>query len=212
MNDNKNLNADRLHKQMDDMLKELSLPTFYVEYLSQAVSKSLHDNLAKNKKLIAEKRNGLKQRGAKLDNVQEDRNNRVMDIDAYKKWSSKYNQDKALLQSEIETMSKPIELVLRRYEQPLPLLTDMYYICHKATTPQKHFILNRVFERSVTHDGITFRTPSIMKVFRSKAASLQEKRLLVIEQPLEKVQEIGECSPYEIRTRITTVKGWCPSP
>ena len=20
------------------------------------------------------------------------------------------------------------------------------------------------------------------------------------------------CSPYEIRTRITTVKGWCPSP
>ena len=83
MNDDKNLNADRWHEQMDNILKELSLPTFYVEYLRQAVSKSLQDNLANNKKLIAEKRNQLKQLDTKLDNVQEDRNNRVMDIDAY---------------------------------------------------------------------------------------------------------------------------------
>jgi hypothetical protein len=40
---------------MDNILKELSLPTFYVEYLRQAVSKSMQDNFANNKKLIAEK-------------------------------------------------------------------------------------------------------------------------------------------------------------
>jgi hypothetical protein len=25
-------------------------------------------------------------------------------------------------------------------------------------------------------------------------------------------QKVKLCSPYEIRTRITTVKGWCPNP
>jgi hypothetical protein len=37
-----------------------------------------------------------------------------------------------------------------------------------------------------------------MSVFRSKAVSLQQKRLLVMEQPLEKIEKTTDCSPYEI--------------
>src|SRR4030095_16628175 len=212
MHDNKNINADRMHEQMDNLLKELSLPQFYVEYLSLAVLKSLSDSFSSNKKSIEQKRKQLTQLDSKLDNIQEDRNNRVIDADSYKKWNMRYMTEKSVIEDEIETLSKPVGEVLKRYEQTLPLLTDMHYLYHKATTPQKHFILNRVFERSLTHDGLTFRTQSIMSVFRLKAAPLKEKGLLVIEQPIEKLEEISDCSPYEIRTRITTVKGWCPSP
>ena len=109
-------------------------------------------------------------------------------------------------------MSKPADSVIRKYEATLPLLTDIHYAYHKADTPHKHFILNGVFERGLHYDGSIFRTPSILEVFRSKAATLKEKRLLIVEQPLEKIPNNMDCSPYEIRTRITTVKGWCPSP
>jgi len=35
------------------------------------------------------------------------------------------------------------------------------------------------------------------ELFTSKATTLKEKRLLIVEQPLEKIIEKNHCSPYE---------------
>jgi len=197
MNDNKNLNANFLHGQMDEILKELSLPAFYVEYLHKTVLNGLHDNFIANKKMISEKKNELLQLYTKLDNIQDDRNNRLMDPQTHSKWHARYMGEKAILEAEIETMNQPISQALKQYEITLPLLSNMHFIYHQAETPQKHFILKAVFEQGLKHDGKTFRTPSIMDVFRVKVPSLQEKGLLIIEQPINKIEKTEECSPYE---------------
>lgn len=42
--------------------------------------------------------------------------------------------------------------------------------------------------------------------------AIKEKGLLLLEKPLSNFPVEGVCTAYGIRTRITTVKGWCPSP
>ena len=143
-----------------------------------------------NKKAIDEKRNQLLQLHTKIDNILEDRNNRVLDANSYAKWFTRYSLEKSTIESEIDNMSKPADSVIKKYEATLPLLTDIHYIYHKADTPHKHFILNGVFEQGLQYDGSIFRTPSILEVFASKAATLKEKRLLIVEQPLEKIPKI----------------------
>jgi len=120
-------------------------------------------------------------------------------------WFTRFSLEKSAIESALDNMSKPADSVIKKYEATLPLLTDIYYIYHKTDTPHKHFILNGVFERGLQYDGLIFRTPSILEVFASKAATLKEKRLLIGEQPLEKIPKNMECSRYEIRTPAKSI-------
>ena len=70
----------------------------------------------------------------------------------------------------------------------------------RGATPLVHLLESPAadkikFVAKVAYDGAIFRTPSILEVFSSKAAPLKEKRLLIIEQPLQKVPKNMECSP-----------------
>lgn len=69
-----------------------------------------------------------------------------------------------------------------------------------------------VFDNSLSHDGKTYRTRTLHPMFANNELILKEKGLLVVEQPSDNLEKNSVSSPYEIRTRITTVKGWCPNP
>jgi len=116
MGDNKNIDAKRLHEQLDDVLKELSLPAHYVEYLKTGPLRWLEEKQSSNKKAIDEKRNQLLQLHKKIDNIQEDRNNRVLDANSYSKWFTRYSLEKSTIESDLDNMSKPADSVIKKYE------------------------------------------------------------------------------------------------
>lgn len=197
MADNTNLNAGKLHGQMEDILKELSLPSFFVEYIQQGLLKKVEAGISDRRLQGAKKKQQLMWLYTKLNNIEEDRNSRQIDAAYYTKWHNTYRSEIAILEADIAAIATPINETMKRYRETLPLLQDMHFVYQACSTPQKQFLLRGVFERGLMHDGDTFRTPWILPVFAPKAAVLAQKRLLVIEQPAINSEETVDCSPYE---------------
>ncbi len=196
MADNTNLNARHLHEQFDELLKELSLPTFYVEYLRQAVLKNLQDGLTQNRTKYESKKEQLLKLDRKMENLEEDRITRTIDAEAFLKWQRRYQSEAAIIRGELESLSEPFDEVLQRYQETIPLLANMHhtYHAHAKSTAQKQSMIKGVFEHGIAHDKISFRTPSILSIFHPKEQVLKEKGLLIIEQPIQKIDKSKECS------------------
>ena len=119
-------------------------------------------------------------------------------------------------ETELDTRLRELQMDQEGYWKKLndllPKLHDMRGAYEMLDLYRKQQFLNMVFDNALTHDGTTFRTPYLHPMFSHNVLMLKEKGLLVVEQPTSNSAENPARSPYEIRTRITTVKGWCPNP
>jgi hypothetical protein len=70
----------------------------------------------------------------------------------------------------------------------------MNYIFHKADMHHKHTFIRAVFNNSLSYEGGIYRTPYLLPIFHSKALTLKEKKLLEVEQLVDKNEELRECS------------------
>lgn len=190
-----NLNADKLHAQLEAILDELSLSPIHIDYLKEKINERLQNELNDQEALLQEKKRDLAGLQVKLDNVEEKFINDHLDVAAYKKWKARYQKEISFAQRDLLELSTPINEVISTYTAELHKLTNLKYLYNCADLHQKQAFVRLVFKSELYYQDGVYRTPYILPIFQQKALSLKEKGLLEIEQPIKKSAEMQECAP-----------------
>ncbi len=190
-----NLKADVLHSQFDEIVKELSLPQHYIEYLQQQMVKNIETRLKHNNAAIAERSRELKQVLANIESVEEKYIGNQIDAATYRKWIVRLQDERVTGEELIAQLKAPVNNIWKRYSENLHHLMNIHYLYEKADIHQKHSLIRIVFDRGLYYSNGSYRTAGISPVFAMKAATLQAKGLLVIEQPKGNAGGIPVSSP-----------------
>lgn len=202
-----NLRASVLHDQFMNILRELSLPDSHIEYLRTLTDQEMKKVLVDKEVMLDEKKKQLRAVNQKLETLQEQFLERQWSAADYSKWNNRLHGEKVLIEKEIADLARPIELTWKLYAESLYRLGDLSSLYELADLHQKQAFVSMLFDSKLYYQDGMYRTPYILEIFKPKATSLQQNRLLVIEQPAGKRSEIDGCTAYGNRTRHSSVKG-----
>jgi site-specific DNA recombinase len=181
-----NLNADKLHAQMENLWEALSLPELHIQYLTTAIEKQLNLQLKEQQALVQEKKRELASLQTKLENVEEKFINDGLDKAAYKKWNDRYQHEMAVCKKYIVDYSQPLEQVRKLYEKNLPKLENLLYLWNAADLHQKQALIRIGFNSSLRYEGGIYRTAFLLPVFQPKAKLVADLGLLLYEENIQK--------------------------
>lgn len=193
----KNYPAIRLHDQMDEILKILSLPDHYIAYMKEKINELINEQRGTQAQMLTDKKKELTGLQIRLDNLEEKYINNDLDVTAYKKWRDRYQAEISICQKYIMDMSQPMDEYQSFFNENIHRLGNLYYHYHNSDLHTQQALVKQVFNFQLYyHDGM-YRTPYIMPIFAHNALILKEKRLLEIEQPFEKSTKVLECAPNQ---------------
>jgi site-specific DNA recombinase len=192
-----NLSASKLHDQMEEVMKELSLPATYIDYLKEQVTQQLQQQQQDAHLLIQEKRRELLEITKKQDRLEEKFIYEDLDALTYQKHRDRLQREVAVAQKYILDFSTPVDQLWHLYEENFPKLGSMQYVWTKADLHSKQAILRQVFNSTLYYLDGCYRTAYLLPMFAPKALSLKEKKLLILEQPEEKDADITACAPHQ---------------
>jgi len=190
-----NLNAKKLHLQFDEILKEISLPAFHIDYLQKKILENLTAKLRNREKEMQEKQQQLSALQKKIDSMEEKYILGDLDKEAYMKWKGRYHSETSLLQASLADLRRPVDQIWRNYKSSTSDLANLQFIYNKGSVQHKQSFVRMVFNNQLYYQEGVYRTPWIMPVFASKSAFLAEQRLLVIEQPPAETTNLAICAP-----------------
>ena len=87
------------------------------------------------------------------------------------------------LESEVMSLKQRTQTIFDRFEEALPLLTNIRNLYISCTLEGQQLLLKKVFEVGIMWDGERLRTPSINPGLVDNYFRIKEKGLLVVEQP-----------------------------
>ena len=190
-----NLSATKLHSQLSEMLKTLSLPSHYILYLAEILEKKIIGEKAENENIIQSRKRELTGLQQRIENLEEKYITNQLDAATYHKWKLRYQSEVSIIKKYITDASRPADEMLSFLKATMPQLSNLQWQYDQADLHTKQAILRTVFNSQLYyHDGI-YRTPYILPAFALKAATLKEKGLLIIEQPLQNTSEVEGCAP-----------------
>jgi site-specific DNA recombinase len=207
-----NYNSSKMHQNFYKILDNLSFPDEVLSSLKKAVILKYDEYNNDRIKSIFSNERQLSELLNKSHSLEEKYLSDQVDKELYQKWKGIYVTDIAAIKAILLDLKKPMSDLRKSIENNLHLLNNLSWLFDAATIEQKHTFLKLVFERGLRFDGVSFRTHYILPLFASKLNTLADLGLLQYEGDREELIKIAGCSPYEIRTRIPTVKGWCPNP
>lgn len=190
-----NLKSTILHDQFDQLLQELSLPDTHIDYLQTLTRQEMQKALAENESRLADKKKQLRDLTIKQETLQEQFLDRQWSAADFGKWNTRFSQEKIIVTREIAELSQPLDLIWQSYRDSIGKLADMKSLFNAAPLHQKQAFINLLFDNKLYYQEGSYRTHFLIDIFKTKAASLQEKRLLIIEQPGEKIGQNDGCSP-----------------
>lgn len=177
-----NLSAIKLHKQFDDILSELILQPYQLEFMQEQVVKIINHNLNANNDAVDKKNRELSALESKIDGIEEKYIENKLDDETYRKWKTRYESERMFLMHDIEELSEPIANTWKRYESSLHKLSDIAYIYNSGSMHSKKAFINVVFDNKLSYQNGTYRTLFLTPIYAHKALILNEKGLLKVEQ------------------------------
>jgi site-specific DNA recombinase len=196
--------AKKVHEQVNETMKYLSLPKYFVSKLKNRSSAIMEDRMKENKKLVVKKKNELKQVEKQLESVEEKFIQNQLKFDTYNRWHTTYNQQRITLLSEIEKYSADYNEFFFVLNNNLEKLTDMQHIYNRCTTLQKQELLRKVFDNKLYYQNGLCRTPQIMKIFRYNLLILKEKSLLIVDEKGDFREKVPSGGAERSRTAVQT--------
>lgn len=184
-----NHNANKLHSQLNDILKGLSLSVNQSIVLRELILEGLKNEINPVDE-ITQLRKNIAENIKKLNALEEDRINRVIDSAVFTKWSEKFNSDLAQDNHRLNRLLNPDNDIESLINEQVVKLTDLSYVYQSADVSGKQEIISTVFDRQLAYFSGSYRTPYVAPFFHDKALVLNEKRLLVYEQPSSVLQEV----------------------
>lgn len=208
----KSLRADKLHAQFEEILTVLSdFPPHYIKYMEDRAIEKIMASM----KAVYDESNSyqlqLRQLSGKIESLEEKYIANDIDKATYDKWLIRYSNDKTTIASALAMLELPLETRMSHTKEQLANLNNLVWLFNKATVAQKHAIIRFGFDNRLYYQDSVYRTPYLHHIFSSKAVILKEKGLLILEQPGEKLVQLGTSSRYGNRTRLCPVKGGCPN-
>lgn len=209
---NRNYRGEKMHELIETVLTELSFTKQQLNKISQYAKENLDHELKDSNQLKETKEQKLKEVTTKIERLEERLIKDEIEPITYKKWFAKLSAEKGSLEVEIANLSKNRTNLFEKLQQAIPILTNLKNLYLSITLSGKQALLNKVFEGGLIYDGHTLRTPRLHPALIHNYNNIKQKGLLFSEQPDQNFANSTACTAYGIRTRITTVKGWCPSP
>lgn len=191
-----NFSSKKLHAQMDELLKELSLPKFHIEYLQQKIVDNINNELKQAQGRIMEQQQQLSEIEKKIDNLEEKFFSNDIDRPTFTKWKMRYHTDQQIIQQRLADLRRPGSETLEQYSATIGRLSDLHWLYHQGTTEQQQAFVRLVFNSQLYYQHSSYRTPWILPVFAAKEQTLKEKGLLIIDHQTSKADELKECAPH----------------
>lgn len=185
-----NLNATKLHGQFDDLLREISFPDAYLRYLEAKVAEEIESMLEARTAEISARKKQLAGIEADLDRLEEKFLRDDIDKTAYDKWKVRWENERHAILQTLDDAQEPIDHVWSQYSAQLYKLQDLNFLFNKADISEKQAFIRLVFNNELYYQDGVYRTPYLLPLFQLKTATLQEKGLLIYEQPRESLREI----------------------
>jgi site-specific DNA recombinase len=209
---NRNYRGESMHELIEKVLMCLSFTPLQIEAICKYAVENLEQETKDREMLKQSQEQKLKELETKIDRLEERLVNDEIETSTYKKWFAKLSAEKGALETAISTLGKAHTNLLEKLQQAIPILTNLRNLYLKISLAGKQALLKKVFEGGLVYDGHSLRTPRLNAALAHNYNNIKQKGLLLLEKPSEDFPLLGGCTAYGIRTRITTVKGWCPSP
>jgi site-specific DNA recombinase len=209
---NRNYRGEKMHELIEKVLMGLSFTPQQLNKISKYAAQSLEQETNDRRLLQEAQVQKLNEVVAKIDRLEERMINDEIEMVTYKKWFIKLSAEKGVLETAINNLGKAQTNLLEKLQQAIPVLTNLRNLYLKISLAGKQAFLKKVFEGGLVYDGHTLRTPRLHAALAHNYNNIKQKGLLLLEQPSVNFPLSEGCTAYGIRTRITTVKGWCPSP
>lgn len=190
-----NLSANKLHLQLMEVLKHFSYAPAQIEYLYAVAEQKMSEKMEEGKKRLAVVQRDHAAVKNNLNSLEEKFILNQINAETYSKWYNSYKTQEAACKFEIEQLTNSQESGWKNFREQLPKITDVPNIYNSADLLQKQSFLKGVFNSQLTYSEGVYRTPYLLPLFSHNALILKEKRLLIIEQPLEKSVESSTCAP-----------------
>lgn len=207
----KHYNAKKLHGQFNGILQELSFSRNQIHHLQGKAAQLLKSSLKDREAEVQANDLQLNALAKKIDNLEEKYIVDGLDKTTYQKWKHRFLDERASLTARSQELRKPLAAVWDSFNTNLQKLSDLNYFFSNSHIHQKHAFIRLVFDNKLYYEQDIYRTPYLLHIFSSKAMSLKEKRLLEVVQPDLEFRSLVVSSPYGNRTRLSSVKGRCPS-
>jgi hypothetical protein len=124
-------------------------------------------------------------------------------------------KDRKLLQESQAQKLKEVIAKIERLEERLikdEIETITYKKWFTKLSAEKGVLETAISNLAKSHTNIFEKLQQAIPALIHNYSSIKQKGLLLLEQPNQILPRLNFCTAYGIRTRITTVKGWCPSP
>src|SRR3546814_7819216 len=113
----------------------------------------------------------------------------------YKKWFSKYSEQKAHLHRVLNQIRNNNQNHWNRLSKKLDMLTNLNILYDALNIRQKTMLLNGVFDRGLVYSDGAYRTPWLHPALSHTQLKLNEQGLLSVEQPNDIWRQIPLSSP-----------------
>lgn len=140
-----NLPATKLHDELDEINKELSLPQGHIQALQQKLINKIQANGTANQQKVQQYQDNLRELAKKLDNLEERRINNEFDSETFKKWEQRFRKEKFFMENKIAELSTPLSQIWDLYNENMQKLADLHFMFSIASPIQKHAWIGWVF-------------------------------------------------------------------
>lgn len=201
-----NLSANKLHRQFDELLENLSFDPKTLQQLKESVTKKLETYLAGRGEKTKQVKKQLELVESKITSVEEKYLLGNTSEGTYKKIISELRADQSRLYKELAGAGTNQQAYWDKLSHFLVIMSDLRQSFGLLTLDKKHQFVNWVFDSSLSYDNDIYRTPYLPDFFMHNIQTLKEKGLLEIVAPIIKLGKTpnrsGIGSPVEHQSDI----------
>lgn len=190
-----NYSAIIMHKKFSELLNQLSFTEAQVQYIIAQAEKQMQQQLAEKTEQLVTIKKQYTIAIQTLESLEEKFILNQIKQDTYEKFYYRYSEDVARLQNKITTLQNTDKQYWEKFHAGLHRLKNVEWLWQQATLMQKHEFIRMVFNSSLMYDGIIYRTPYIMQLFKHNLVALKQKDLLLITEAGPLIPETSGSAP-----------------
>ncbi len=202
---NENYSTVKVHKEITEILRNLSLSDKYVKALAIEIENKLNTEIENKNRKINQIKKELKIIKSKLESLEEKYISNSIAKETYEKWFPQFSKELSEKNSEISELEDLNKNDFNKYLEVLPALTDLSAIYEVGDVTDKQMFLSGIFWGGFTKEKVGGRTGMLNPMFDVNYMKISH--LIRVEQTKkpENFSGFPFCTPSRGRTG-TTVK------
>jgi site-specific DNA recombinase len=190
------LPASKLHAQLNEILDLLSLNEKRTTWLKDKINQEIANHLNDRAAIITQTNKVLRGVNDKIASAEEKYLTDDISKTVFNTTISKLRNQQIELQKRLVELETDGQDYYSRLMVVLPKMNDLRGTFDSLDLNRQQSFLRMVFDDSLYHDGISYRTASLHPIFAHNQLELKEKGLLIIQQSLTILEKTPISAPY----------------